>query len=1497
MADVGEDIQRIGLQGFAGDQFVSLYRYYRKLTTPAGQSVTYSDSEISVLQSMRVGVFVNPASLVFSAARTAALRSELALDKGLPSLTGSGLSVIPQGAPLIVTGHSLGGHLALLFGRFFPDVADQVFTYNAPGIGPQGELALRWLGIPPIQPSRVTNLSAAMGNELVSRIWSKPGENIGIFTEPGSRLHEHSIIPLADSLALYDAFSVLSPRLTTGEAEIGRILAAASPYPEDSLEVTLDALRSALGDGELPTLIAREASDLTARDNYYQNLYQMLDGREAGLDYRIASLAGKSAAELASMAASDVSVRYALHELNAFTVKSADYAGFADSFSGAWMASRAEWLAAELDGNLVDRHFGLSGTPDDILFRDMDSGLLYSKLDGIQGSAAIQISALSDRGRLQQFLGGVAYNRTVIFGSESPDDGESIAGLSGGDRLFGGAGGDHLDGGDGDDYLEGGAGDDTLIGGAGDDTLVGGEGTDRLEGGSGNDAYRFSALLDADTIVDRDGMIFAGATLLTGGAGQEGGRYLSGDGQFSYEFDGNPSVGGTLVVNGSLRIEGFHDGDLGIHLANGFERQAAAIPATETEFLGDFIYLGADEFGNPVNPAAPSPDRDDLDEEFPGTPGNTHFVMGGGHDLVQDYLGGDDCIELGRGDDAGFGGSGNDVLEGGTGRDLLAGGRGDDVLYAGSVDTLETDLDDSAIAARVDGGDLLAGGDGDDRIFGDAEVNLIDGGAGSDQIFGGAGDDWIGGDVGILAGFYGVNNPNNDAVNRIVDLLWSHSSPPGFSVQASGGFGAPSTVRIGGISISSDFATSFVGDADRIDAGAGNDTVFAGGGDDLVYGGIGNDYIHAGAGDDTVIAGAGDDYIDSGDGKDAIYGGDGQDNVVAIWDALGDYIDAGAGDDFVSSGIGDDILVGGPGNDRLFSFGGNDILIGGDGDDFLAGFDGGDLLDGGAGNDTYTASAPPDRMVRIRMGRGYGADLLEVRNGSVAIEVTGDVSPSEVTIAPAERKISARDGDGGEFETLTGIELSIGSGADTLFLVDSPADVPAPLSIEFADGTVWDDGYLKSLLVPPGTPPERVDVEGTEADDWLFGGEGDNTYRYAFGDGFDEIQDADAAPGNTDALELAGGIAPSDIGVFATGQDYILSIGDGGLRLRGGRTAEGAIERIEFADGTRWGPADLEDRAAVLPENRAPQMTASLGKVSVDPGGSMSFRVPQGAAGDPDRFDSLTYYALAADGDKLPGWLQFDAATLTITGTPAAPDSGNHDVLVVAVDRSGAAAVSTLTVEVTGDGAPAAEVPAEVPAQPPAEVPVRTASEASTHTADPAAPAGIDAPPGPSASQPLPRRIEAADAAPAIRQNSQLPQMGVSLDLHVGDMPRLFQPLLQIGRINLGERYADAVREFEERRQSREEAPLAPPPTDVEVEAWNSAMHSWHARNSGFSEADLGGDGGSWTMGWGLPGTGDRSLGGAASAGSLELANPNATSRLNGAGATPALKEGLWNLG
>ena len=311
--------------------------------------------------------------------------------------------------------------------------------------------------------------------------------------------------------------------------------------------------------------------------------------------------------------------------------------------------------------------------------------------------------------QLQAYLDAISYDGLTVFASDE-GPGEALAGGAGADGLFGGAGADSLDGGAGDDVLDGGAGDDSLDGGAGDDVLFGGTGEDRLEGGPGYDLYVYAASVDADTIADRDGRIFAGGVALNGGRGEDG-SYQSPDGRFSYTFAGDLTAGGSLTINGSLKVENFHNGDLGIRLGQAFVPDDAAPPSPlgGTLLLGDNVYrgywdvtqtryFGFDEYGNPNSDAIATayPDRVDTYEDFPGTPGDTHFVSGGGDDVMQDILGGDDWLELGTGDDYGWGGSGNDVVEGGPGRDVVVGGIGNDVLYAGTRDSKAADLDDDA---------------------------------------------------------------------------------------------------------------------------------------------------------------------------------------------------------------------------------------------------------------------------------------------------------------------------------------------------------------------------------------------------------------------------------------------------------------------------------------------------------------------------------------------------------------------------------------------------------------------------------------------------------------------------------------------------------------------------------------------------------------------------------------------------------------------------------
>jgi len=57
LLDVAEDIFGVALQGVAARQAVDLYRYYKRLTTPKGQAVAYSQPELLLLAGLTSGNF------------------------------------------------------------------------------------------------------------------------------------------------------------------------------------------------------------------------------------------------------------------------------------------------------------------------------------------------------------------------------------------------------------------------------------------------------------------------------------------------------------------------------------------------------------------------------------------------------------------------------------------------------------------------------------------------------------------------------------------------------------------------------------------------------------------------------------------------------------------------------------------------------------------------------------------------------------------------------------------------------------------------------------------------------------------------------------------------------------------------------------------------------------------------------------------------------------------------------------------------------------------------------------------------------------------------------------------------------------------------------------------------------------------------------------------------------------------------------------------------
>ncbi|MEJ6021971.1 putative Ig domain-containing protein [Ramlibacter sp. PS4R-6] len=90
--------------------------------------------------------------------------------------------------------------------------------------------------------------------------------------------------------------------------------------------------------------------------------------------------------------------------------------------------------------------------------------------------------------------------------------------------------------------------------------------------------------------------------------------------------------------------------------------------------------------------------------------------------------------------------------------------------------------------------------------------------------------------------------------------------------------------------------------------------------------------------------------------------------------------------------------------------------------------------------------------------------------------------------------------------------------------------------------------------------------------------------------------------------------------------------------------------------------------------NDAPTVIQSIPAQSATEDQPWTYTVAAGAFADVDVGDSLTYSARLANGSALPGWLAFDAATRTFSGTPANAQVGAQSVTVMATDAAGAVA-------------------------------------------------------------------------------------------------------------------------------------------------------------------------------------------------------------------------------
>lgn len=730
-------------------------------------------------------------------------------------------------------------------------------------------------------------------------------------------------------------------------------------------------------------------------------------------------------------------------------------------------------------------------------------------------------------------------------------------------------------------------------------------------------------------------------------------------------------------------------------------------------------------------------DGDDLldggagDDQLEGWSGDDTIRGGAGHDVL-------------RGDNIHEATFGKDVLEGGEGSDHLYGMRGDDQLYGDAFIKLEDAIaQGDAAQGNTDQGDLLQGMEGDDVIVGTAAKDLLGGGDDKDVLVGGAGDDLITGDNTYSAYTRDWSFRTIESGDPQTQVDYSFLVDGATLDKAAG---ADDTIYAG----AGDDGVLAGGGDDFVDGGAGKDIMFGEAGNDFMQGGDGDDHINgdnairllaaAEHGDDFIDGGAGKDWILGEGGNDVLFGGDGDDEIYgdgSVGAAGGaDYLDGEAGNDVLVAGAGDDVLMGGDGADQmdggtgndaldgeagddiLLGDAGDDVLIGGDGNDYLNGGIGADYMEGGAGNNTYVVDDEGDVIYQDDTGVGQvvasvsytlGDGLANITlTGDAAIDATGNAENNVFQdnmgintltggagndfyfVSNAEDSVVELGGEG--FDSVsTSVSFSLGDHIEQL-----SASGVADLSLtgNALDNTLW------------GNAGNNV-LTGGAGNDYLAGNAGNDVYVFNRGDGQDTLQNTDflmdtaqaASPQAVDVLRFGAGISDTDVVGYRSGDDVVFKVRETTDQVRisgyygadvvdGTTVSDHKIDQVEFGNGVIWDQSQIQALVDVASNNHAPTISGSLPALQARAGLAFSYVVPAGTFTDLDVGDTVLYSVKMQDGAPLPAWLQFDAATRTLSGMPDVSNVGVLDFVVWGADDYGAASGVLVNVTVAENQVP-----------------------------------------------------------------------------------------------------------------------------------------------------------------------------------------------------------------
>jgi Ca2+-binding RTX toxin-like protein len=1157
----------------AARQIVAMYNWWQRGSTVNGREVpqfgiaTYLEGQARSIGAKRLSsLSEHEESIVLPAGQYLIRIADAESNGTLLRATGDNAE-----AKVVVTGSSLGGHLAMAFAGLFGSRVEQSVAFNSPGF-PDNEFVdtlFHALGgsVPKAGDPLILNFISSETQGVESEFsliagypddsfpgvaLTVPVENqlLGDVPDPKRPSFNHDQRQVTDSLTVFDLFHRLDNSLTL--SQFGRLLRASANGQNRSLENLVDGVEVLLG-------IDRSAMEAgnAFRNDLHLAVQRIVGGSPAFpvAHPQFAALAGHVfvkvvTQDLVALAATEFGMLVALRDLSPFYLTSASTNA----------ASEAALTAFWQQSHAVD-------------FAD------WTSEKSAVNPAVFSTSWLQERAKM---LDAMAYRNerdlvadTPLLGARNTDmvdmaSHQSVV-LRRGGPIFDADVQRVTFGDDNDNAMVGDAWDDRLYGDFGNDRLEGLTGNDYLEGGRGSDTYVFAADFGVDTIHDLDGLgsIELDGRTLRGGRSSGFANVWWGDGvdgateHYAVRASKQSVTGKQLVITragdsvNTITVNNFDlqaataapEGFLGMHLED--SQQCVIVQGA-----GDGIDTGAQPAG--------------FWDTVVGTVAGASEIGEGGAEMFTVFL--------------------RSAARSGEAISLALShlAEGFDMVMNGAV----TRVTDTRIAleegqTRVSFG-LLQHGNVDADIDVQLHANVTRDGA---SIVSNAWtlhlqDSGVATQTTMGDQTYGTRVSSYDMVRD------------GRVVVAAGGLAylvdSDDNLVIGGDLLLSENVLYGSSGSDRIDALSGNDAIDGGDGNDLLDGGDGDDLIAGGAGDNHLVGGSGNDFLAGSAvlsrqlqqlgpndrwqapmgkivlGHGATWGVYLDTPDLLIWDGVvnqgavvgTNLIEAGAGNDFIVAGPGDDRVDGGDGDDRIDGMAGGDFIDAGSGDDVIWGdgivtagylnstpvaLHGADQIYGGVGDDEIHGGGGSDLL--------FGADGADFIYGDSAGRTDGALFV-DLSVHGAD----TIDGGGGD-------DYLEGNGGDDTIFGGAGAD------------TIWGDTTASNIVGnTSGSTAEALAIlaygddilEGDGGNDRIVGGGGDD---HVYGG-----DDNDSLWGDQSTLALAGrfhgadyldGGRGDDILVGGGADDTLLG-GDGADQLTGDDTPgmlAGAFHGADYLDG------------------------------------------------------------------------------------------------------------------------------------------------------------------------------------------------------------------------------------------------------------------------------------------------------------------------------------------